>query len=79
VQGGSLHLAPCIPVSWPRAEVTFRHRSTRYEISIENPEGVGCGIIGVELDGATLPAGLESIELVDDGGVHPVRVLLGKR
>ena len=79
VQGGSLHLAPCIPCNWPRAEVTVRQRSTRYDIVIENPEGVSHGIIRVELDGATVPAGLESIDLVDDGGVHPVRVLLGKR
>lgn len=78
VRGASLHLSPCIPVSWPRAEVSFRHRSTRYEILIENPQGVSCGIIGLELDGAARPAGLETIDLVDDGGAHQVRVLLGK-
>ena len=79
VQGGRLLLAPCIPVSWPRAEVTFRHRSTRYDIVIDNPQGVSYGIVRLDLDGATLAAGLESIDLVDDGRAHQVQVLLGKR
>jgi cyclic beta-1,2-glucan synthetase len=79
VQGESLHLAPCLPSLWPRAEVTLRHRTTRYEIVIDNPQGVSCNIVRVELDGAALAAGIESVDLVDDGAAHRVRVLLGKR
>ena len=79
VQGASLQLAPCIPPTWLRAEVTYRYRSTRYDILIDNPLRAGSGIVSVELDGTATPAGLESIQLVDDGGVHQVRVLLGKR
>jgi cyclic beta-1,2-glucan synthetase len=79
LQGPKLLLAPCIPVSWPRAEVSIRHRSTRYDIVIENPQGVSRGIVRVELDGATLAPGVECVDLVDDGGAHQVRLVLGKR
>jgi cyclic beta-1,2-glucan synthetase len=78
VQGASLHLAPCIPAHWPRVEVTYRYRTTRYEILIDNTSRAGHGIASIELDGTTLPAGQERIQRVDDGGVHQVRVLLGK-
>ena len=79
VQGTSLHLAPCIPRHWPGAEVSYRYRTTRYTILIDNPLGASQGIARIELDDAAIPAGLECIQLIDDGGVHQVRVLLGKR
>jgi cellobiose phosphorylase len=79
VQGTTLNLAPCLPAHWPQAEVTYRHRSTRYEILIDNAARAGHGIARVELDDAAIPAGLECIQLVDDGNVHQVRVVLGKR
>ena len=52
---------------------------TRYDIVIDNPQCVSRGITRVELDGAALAAGLDSIDLIDDSGVHRVRVLLGQR
>jgi len=78
VEGARLRLAPCIPAGWPRASVTLRHGSSRYEITIENPQGVCRGIARIDCDGATLAAGVESVDLVDDGRTHAVRVLLGK-
>jgi cyclic beta-1,2-glucan synthetase len=78
VQGTSLQLAPCIPAHWPGAEVSYRYRSTRYDILIDNPLRAGQGIARIELDGTMIPAGLACIQLVDDGGVHHVRVLLGQ-
>jgi cyclic beta-1,2-glucan synthetase len=78
VQGASLHLAPCLPAHWPLAEIIYRYRSTRYEILIDNPLRAGQGIARLELDGTMIPAGLACIQLVDDGGVHHVRVLLGQ-
>jgi cyclic beta-1,2-glucan synthetase len=77
VQGTTLHLAPCLPVSWPRAEIILRHRSARYQIAIENPHGISRGIVSLELDGARLPEGQECLELRDDGATHQVRVTLG--
>ena len=57
VQGTSLLLAPCIPEKWPRFEIVFKYHSSRYEILIENPLGVSCGVTLAELDGNALPSG----------------------
>ena len=77
LQGAFLCLAPCIPKAWPRFEIVFKYRSARYEIAVENPEGVSRGVARAELDGKTLPDGATRIPLVDDGEVHKLRVILG--
>jgi cyclic beta-1,2-glucan synthetase len=77
VQDTTLHLAPCLPPSWPRADVTLRHRSACYQIAIENPQRVSRGIVCLELDGALLAEGQEYCDLVDDGATHQLRVVLG--
>jgi cyclic beta-1,2-glucan synthetase len=77
LQGASLLLAPCIPKEWPRFEIVFRYRSARYEIAVENPIGVSGGVAYAELDGKMLPDGPTRVPLIDDGGAHEVRVILG--
>ncbi len=78
VQGNNLVLAPCIPHGWPGFEIAFRYKSSRYEISIDNPLGVCRGILAAKLDGKMLPADQRSIiPLVDDGQVHQLAVVLG--
>jgi cyclic beta-1,2-glucan synthetase len=77
VQGSQLRLAPCIPARWPRFEIAFRHHATRYEIIVENPEGVSRGVARAELDGCPLPEGETLVALVNDGETHRVRVVLG--
>jgi hypothetical protein len=59
-----------------RLEITFRYHSSRYEIVVANPHGVGRGVSSVELDGATLAGGAH-IPLADDSVTHHVRVVLG--
>jgi cyclic beta-1,2-glucan synthetase len=67
---------PCVPRAWPRYEITFRYRSARYEIVVENPAGVSRGVTRMELDGLAIePAA--GIAIVDDGATHRVRVVLG--
>jgi cyclic beta-1,2-glucan synthetase len=78
LQGASLLLAPCIPEQWPRFEIAFKYASTRYEILIDNPDGVCSGVAHAELDGTALPAGPTRIALVDDSATHRVRVILGR-
>jgi cyclic beta-1,2-glucan synthetase len=73
----TLLLDPCIPSSWPGFEIEFRHRSARYQITIENPRAVSRGVTQLELDGETLPAGGAGVPLADDGAMHRVRVVLG--
>ena len=51
VRGAALELDPCVPASWPGFEIAFRFRSSRYEISVENPAGKGRGVSHAELDG----------------------------
>jgi cyclic beta-1,2-glucan synthetase len=77
VQGEFLVLDPCIPRAWPGFEIVFRYRSARYEIAVENPKGVSRGVASAALDGKALAEGLTRVQLVDDGAVHRVRVVLG--
>ncbi len=79
VQGDRLKLLPCIPDHWPRVEISYRHRSSRYEIVIENPQQVSAGVASLEVDGSPQIDVAHGIALVDDGGVHRVNVLLGTR
>jgi cyclic beta-1,2-glucan synthetase len=78
IQGPHLLIDPCIPRAWPRCEIIFRHRSARYEILIENPQGFCRGIAHATLDDHSLPQGPLSILLADDGATHRVRVILGQ-
>ena len=55
--------------------MTFRSRNAEYQIAVENPDGVNRGVRSVDVDGRTMPDGL--IPIIDDGGTHQVRVLLG--
>ncbi len=78
VQGSNLAIDPCIPRSWPSFEIVFRYRSSRYEISVENPLGVCRGILATKLDGEMLTGSSKLLlPLVDDGGTHKVQVVLG--
>jgi cyclic beta-1,2-glucan synthetase len=77
LRGTTLLLDPCIPRAWPRYEIDFRYHSARYEIVVENPQGVSRGVASSELDGQALTSGGAAIPLADDGATHRVRVVLG--
>ena len=77
VAGGKLRIDPCIPGSWPRFEITLRHGASRYEVVVENPQGVQRGIASAELDGVAIAGRPLSIPLLDDGAPHRVTVRLG--
>jgi cyclic beta-1,2-glucan synthetase len=77
VRGTRLYLDPCIPSAWRGFDITFRYHSARYEINVENPQGVARGVSAIELDGASLADGTAHIQLADDGATHHVRVVLG--
>jgi cyclic beta-1,2-glucan synthetase len=73
--GATFELDPCVPSSWPEYAITWRLGRSLYEISVENPERRCRGIGSAQLDGAEVDP--RAIALVDDGGVHRVRVVLG--
>jgi cyclic beta-1,2-glucan synthetase len=75
-RGSALRIDPCIPKSWKRFEIAYRHGGARYRITVENPNGVCRGVVSVSLDGARLPADA-LVPLADDGREHDVRVVLG--
>jgi cyclic beta-1,2-glucan synthetase len=77
LQGATLLIDPCVPKSWPGFEIAFRYRSGRYDIVVENPNGVSHGVIRAELDGVTLPGPQARVTLADDGAIHRVLVVLG--
>jgi len=72
-----LYLDPCVPRAWPRFEIVFRYHSSRYDIIVENPQGVARGVLSIALDAAPLSGGGTAIPLVDDRTTHHVRVILG--
>jgi cyclic beta-1,2-glucan synthetase len=76
LRGARLSVDPCIPRGWPGFEMTFRYRSARYDIVVENPHRVSRGVSSVELDGALLD-GATSVVLADDGKTHRLRIGLG--
>lgn len=77
LRGSTLIIDPCIPKSWPGFAIAFQHRSARYEIKVENPNGVGRGVSRMLLDGQPLPRGAP-IVLTDDATTHHLDVVLGQ-
>jgi len=77
LEGDVLHLDPCIPRAWPRFEMTVRFRSARYEILVENPDGVCRGIVAVTMDGTAIRERSIGLKMRDDGIIHHVLVRLG--
>jgi cyclic beta-1,2-glucan synthetase len=76
LRGDRLVIDPCIPRAWPRFAITFRYRSARYDIAVDNPHGVSRGVLELEVDGTAGDAAA-GIALADDGKTHTVRVMLG--
>ena len=77
IEGDVLRLHPCIPKTWPRFAITARFRSARYEVVVENPDSVCCGVIAATVDGAAIAERPPSVKMLDDGATHHVLVRLG--
>jgi cyclic beta-1,2-glucan synthetase len=75
-RGSTFSIDPCIASSWPEYEITWRFKSSQYNVSVTNPDRQCRGVREASLDGAAVDAA--AIPLVDDGRVHHVRILLGK-
>ncbi len=75
-RGDTFGVDPCIPSAWPAYEIAWRVKSTRYLISVENPDRLCRGVLAASLDG--IAADASAIPLVDDGRTHQVRIVLGR-
>ncbi|MCE7987838.1 MAG: hypothetical protein DYG89_42275 [Caldilinea sp. CFX5] len=68
--GAMLVINPCIPQAWPGYTIRYRYGQAVYEIQVENPAGIDCGVHRLTLDGE--PIAGNAIPLVDDGLSHQV-------
>jgi cyclic beta-1,2-glucan synthetase len=75
LRGQAFEIDPCIPSSWSGYTITWTRGRTRYEITVSNPDHQCRGVALAEMDGD--PVDAQAVPLVDDGGTHQVRVVLG--
>jgi cyclic beta-1,2-glucan synthetase len=77
LRGNALTINPCIPRNWPGFEITYRHGSSVYRITVDNARGVCRGITRASLDGRDFALSDGVIHLVDDGAEHHAQITLG--
>ncbi len=77
LRGSHFSIEPCIPAGWSKYEIIYRHHSTRYHITVENPHGVSRGVEKVELDGVELES--NEVPLDEREDTHIVRVVMGNK
>jgi cellobiose phosphorylase len=82
LEGGDfLMLNPCVPDAWPSFKVTWKKPDGKatYEITVLNPSLHAGHIVGVAVDGESVPVSGKTarIPLREDGRRHSVRVTLG--
>jgi cyclic beta-1,2-glucan synthetase len=75
--GDVLCVDPCIPSTWSSYEMMYKFGGSTYQILVDNPEGVNCGVVEITMDGKSLVG--SDIPLIDDGNVHTVHLRMGKR
>jgi cyclic beta-1,2-glucan synthetase len=74
---GSLYLDPCLPKDWRRVDLTLRYGAARYEILVDNREGIGRGVVFAALDGREVVVRPLQLVLVNDGAPHRLDVRIG--
>ena len=77
-KGAVLIIDPCIPSEWPGFRASVRYGSSRYDIVVENPDGVMRGVRSAEVDAASAETRPLTVRLLDDGQPHTIRVRLGE-
>jgi cyclic beta-1,2-glucan synthetase len=76
VRGAQLEMNPCLPPEWPGVQISYRHRTARYEIEIVNQTSGDGQVSNGTLDGVVQTGWPLSIALVDDGAVHHLKVIV---
>jgi len=71
--GNVLTVEPCIPGKWQEYSLEYRFGESLYVIRVLNPQGVNRGVKKIETRGVVS----RDIELVDDGQVHEITVVMG--
>jgi cyclic beta-1,2-glucan synthetase len=73
VRENRLTLTPCVPTSWPGYSLTYHHRKTPYQISVDRYPGANAMPL-LTIDGEVQKPGRNVVEMVDDGATHSVHV-----
>jgi len=71
LRGDLLTLSPALPEEWPGVDLTYRYRSSVYQITVQKDTSIGATTISV--DGGA-PAIRDTLQLNGDGGTHRVDV-----
>jgi cyclic beta-1,2-glucan synthetase len=74
--GATASIDPCIPRVWPHYAVDWTIGQTRYHFAVSNPDHQARGVRVALLDGVVVDP--RAVPLVDDGGDHEVRIVLGE-
>lgn len=72
-RGNVLTVEPCIPGKWQEYTLEYRFGESLYVIRVLNPQGISRGVKKIETQGVVS----RDIELVDDGQVHEITVVMG--
>ncbi|MGZ3769298.1 MAG: GH36-type glycosyl hydrolase domain-containing protein [Bdellovibrio sp.] len=67
-----LHINPCIPKSWNSFELTYKHKTTTYQLTVENPHHLNKGRVVMFEEGER--GSFTEIYLKDDSKVHRIHV-----
>jgi cellobiose phosphorylase len=71
LRGDLLTLSPVLPEEWPGFDITYRYRSSVYQITVQKDASIGATTMSV--DGGA-PAIRDTLQLNGDGGTHRVDV-----
>ena len=74
--GNTLLIDPCIPQKWPEYTIRYKYFDSIYNITVKNPEGLNKGVKTIG-EGSEIREG-NLLELVNDGKMHDIEVLMGK-
>jgi N,N'-diacetylchitobiose phosphorylase len=79
-RGRTLVVNPSISSKWPQCKLTYRlpNSESRYEITIENPNGKERGVSSATVDGQSIEVvdGAARVPIVDDGALHRLVIRL---
>jgi cyclic beta-1,2-glucan synthetase len=67
---------PCIPKKWTEYSINYKYLDTSYEIKVSNPNGVSKGVKQLIVNGKVINDNV--FNLINDGKVHKVEVIMGK-
>ena len=73
LEGGKLHLKPCLPSEWDRFTLDYRYEETTYHITVLRVGGMSKA--GIAIDGVDQSNNF--VSLVDDRVSHAVEVRIG--